>query len=176
MDDVFLHIPPPALVDTQEGGGQVRSTLTVLPMPSKRIVPASNLTPAQSHYVLGRLLRDGRVGQADVRRALDAMQNEIRNIEAQLAGLRAATGGTTSVRASQPVPVPIESGTPKPTRKRRRASRPASPEVRAARKLQGQYLGYMRQVPKTKRNHFKKLFAQKGRAAAVAAMKKLLGK
>jgi hypothetical protein len=47
---------------------------------------------------------------------------------------------------------------------------------KASQRLQGQYLGYMRQIAKAKRAIYKKISKEKGREEAIAAMKKALGK
>jgi hypothetical protein len=54
--------------------------------------------------------------------------------------------------------------------------RPVTPEVAASRKLQGAYLGRLRQIPEGDRKAFQDIAKTKGREAAVAAMKKRLGK
>jgi hypothetical protein len=60
--------------------------------------------------------------------------------------------------------------------RRRRSKQPLSPERAASQKLQGQYLGYIRQIPKTKRAVYQRISKMKGREEAIAAMKKALGK
>ena len=46
----------------------------------------------------------------------------------------------------------------------------------ASQKIQGQYLGFLRQIPKTARKRFQELAKTKGREAAIAEMRNKLGK
>lgn len=48
--------------------------------------------------------------------------------------------------------------------------------MRESRALQGQYIGLLRQVPKGNRKRFADIARTRGREAAVAALKKRLGK
>jgi hypothetical protein len=57
---------------------------------------------------------------------------------------------------------------------RRRKRRNISPEAHASHVLQGQYIFFMRQIPATKRERFKKIAKENGREAAIAEMKKIL--
>jgi len=51
-----------------------------------------------------------------------------------------------------------------------------TPKVIEARRVQGQYLGYLRQVPADEKERFRKLAREKGVPAAVEELKKRLGK
>jgi len=51
-----------------------------------------------------------------------------------------------------------------------------TPKVLAARKWQGQYMGYLRQVPAKEKAKFKGIAKQKGVPAAVGELRKRLGK
>ena len=55
-------------------------------------------------------------------------------------------------------------------------TRKLSAKTRASYQLQGQYLGYMRQIPERQRVKYKTMAKTEGRESAVAAMKKALGK
>jgi hypothetical protein len=48
--------------------------------------------------------------------------------------------------------------------------------VKASQQLPGQYLGYVRQIPKTQRAKFRNISQAQGREKAIAAMNKQLGK
>lgn len=123
-----------------------------------------SLTPRQALYILEKLIDDRTVSAADVRRHLAGMWQEMNFVEKRLSELR---GATAAVR--HPV------ARVKATIKRRRRRR-VSPEVAASQKLQGQYLGYMRQIPEGDRKRFQEIAKSKGREPAVLAMKKRLGK
>ena len=51
-----------------------------------------------------------------------------------------------------------------------------TPKALAARQLQGQYLGHLRQVPGDEKPKFKAVAKEQGVAAAVTELKKRLGK
>jgi hypothetical protein len=130
-------------------------------------------SPAHAAYILRRALADRKLTAADIRRYSASIQDEIAELESRLADLKEAvvgqvrkvwgraTGEVTTRRGRRPS-------------KRRRAT--VSPEIAASRKLQGQYLGFIRQIPASQRAGFKKMATQEGREKAVAAMKKRLGK
>ncbi len=99
-----------------------------------------NLTPNQSHYVLGTLLSQGKVRVSQVQKALRARFEEIRSLRERLASLESLydKGGRFPMR-----------------RARRRRGREAAPaprrrkmsrRVRALRRLQGKYMGFVRRL------------------------------
>jgi hypothetical protein len=51
-----------------------------------------------------------------------------------------------------------------------------TPEAQKSRALQGQYIGFLRQIPEGDRRRFQDIAKNQGREAAVAALKKRLGK
>ena len=127
-------------------------------------VPA--ITPNQARYILEKLIDERVVSAADVRRHLANMWQEMSFIEKRLSELRGLAGAAK--------PVSRVKGAVRSAAKR--ARRKVSPEVEASRKVQGQYLGYMRQIPEGDRRRFQDIAKSKGREAAIAAMKKRLGK
>lgn len=129
---------------------------------ARAMVPA--VTDAQAHYILEKLIDEGSVSAADVRRHLAAMWEEMSFIERRLADLRDLGGAARHpVRRVK-------------ARLRRRKLGSVSPEVARSRALQGQYIGLLRQVPEGDRKRFADIARSKGREAAVAALKKRLGK
>jgi len=128
-------------------------------------VPA--LTPQQARYILEKLIDEKVVSAADVRRHLAGMWQEMTFIEKRLSELRGIAG---NVR-----PVSRAKGAVRSAAKRIRR-RAVTPEVAASRKLQGANLGRLRQIPEGDRKTFQDIAKTKGREAAVAAMKKRLGK
>lgn len=60
----------------------------------------------------------------------------------------------------------------KPVRKRRRITS----AQRAARQLQGRYIGYLRQIPAARRGFYQQIYLARGVEAAIAALRADLGK
>ena len=128
-----------------------------------RLSKTLQLTPAQSHYVLGRLLEDRQVKSSTVSKLAGEMAGELEMLEARISMLRRLTGqAPPSIRAR--------------LAGRRKSTRAVSPEVMASRRLQGQYLGLIRQIPARGRKQFKRIAAEQGREAAVNALRKTLGR
>jgi hypothetical protein len=130
----------------------------------------ADITAAQAHYVLSRMISDKLVSKSDVARYLGSMQGEIKELEQRLAELRTMHGGggataPRSAKASAAAPAP-----------KARKKVKLTPQQRASRQLQGVYMSLIRQFPATKRAPFKKLGKEKGRQAAVEAMKSALNK
>ena len=129
-----------------------------------------NLTPGQSHYVLGVLLSQGRIREGHVRTALKSRDEEIRTLRERLASLEQlpAGGGRTPRgrrrRAARAA---------KPARRARRA--PLSPKVRALRRLQGKYMGYVRRLTATNKAKVRSVREKQGMGAAIK-MAQSLGK
>jgi O6-methylguanine-DNA--protein-cysteine methyltransferase len=131
-------------------------------MPRHATIPA--LTSSQARYVLEKLIDERKVTADDVKRHLAGMWQEMNFVEKRLSELR---GLTTSVHPVRKVKAAI---------KRVTKRRPVSPEVAASQKLQGRYLGYMRQIPEGDRKRFADIARTKGRESAIAALRKRLGK
>jgi hypothetical protein len=142
--------------------------------PSKQ----SHLSAHQAAFVLEKALADRKLSASDVKHYLSVMHDEISELEERLASLRSAAVEPVKHlvrRGAKAVTEAVTNLTGKASAPKKR-KKPVSPEVAASRQLQGQYLGYMRQIPKTKRASFQKISRTEGREAAVAAMKKALGK
>jgi hypothetical protein len=117
-----------------------------------------SLTPAQALYVLDRLIRERRITSAAVHSMVGDMDREVRELEQRLASLR----GLSSPPRSQV--------------RRRRSTKATSPETMASRRIQGQYLGLVRQIPATQRGKFKKIALEEGREAAIRQLRVALAK
>lgn len=130
---------------------------------------ADRLTPEQAMYVLDHALGEKKLNQNDVTRYLAASRREIAELEARLAQLR-RLGGARPQNA--PVAVEPEKAA-KPQGKKQAAP---SAKTLASRKVQGMYLAHIAQIPKKDRPKFKELAKKEGRDAAIAAMRKALGK
>jgi O6-methylguanine-DNA--protein-cysteine methyltransferase len=129
----------------------------------------TSFSAGQAQYILEHAISDRKLSSADVNRYLSSMRAEISALEQRIARLKDAV--------VQPVKRVIEHAQAGIKVRKTRARRKAlSAERIASQKLQGQYLGYLRQVPDGQRNRFKTLAKDQGREKAVAAMKKQLGK
>jgi hypothetical protein len=126
-------------------------------------VPA--LTPSQAKYILEKLIDEGAASADDVRRLLAGMWQEMSFLEKRIAELRGMTGSVHPVRR-------VKSAVRRISKRRRKVS----PEVAASQRIQGQYLGYMRQIPEGDRKRFADIAKTKGREAAIIALRKRLGK
>lgn len=128
-------------------------------------VPALN--GSQALYILGKLIDERSVSAADIRRHLAGMWSEMSVLEKRIAELRGMVGSLHPVRSAKKVVKRVVA----------RAQRAAkTPEAAASRKLQGQYIAYIRQIPKRGRKRFAQIAKKDGREAAITAMKKELGK
>ena len=134
-------------------------------MPRRAELPA--LTGGQATYILEKLIDEGSVTAADVRRHLGGMWQEMNALEKRVAELRAMAGSVHPVRAAK-------KAARKVVARAKRAAKP--PEAAASRRLQGQYIAYIRQVPKMQRRRFAAIAKKDGREAAITAIKKHLGK
>lgn len=133
-----------------------------------RRAQAPSLTSGEARYVLEKLIDEGKVSARDVREHVASMWEEMNFIERRLSELRGTTVGRT-------VAHPVRS-VKRAAKKIAKKTRNLSAKTRASYQLQGQYLGYMRQIPERQRAKFKKMAKADGRENAVAAMKKVLGK
>jgi hypothetical protein len=133
-------------------------------MPKRPTVPP--LTTSQTRYVLEKLIDEGKVTAADVRRHVGGMWREMNSLERRLAELRAML---------QPMRHPVRT-LKKAAKSLAKAKRNISSKGRASYRLQGQYVAHIRQIPERERARFKKLAKHEGREKAVAEMKKRLGK
>jgi len=133
-------------------------------MPKQTTAPP--LTSSQTRYVLEKLIDEGKVTAADVRRHIAGMWSEMSVLEKRLAELRAMV---------EPVKHPMRA-IKRIAKKLTRAKRTVSAKGRASYRLQGQYVSHIRQIPARERARFKRIATQDGREKAIAEMKKRLGK
>ena len=130
-------------------------------------IPALDLA-----YAVERLVAAGKTTKNEVLRLASERSDRIRVLEAELASLKSGAG--TNGKAAARTAATTAGGVRVLMRKDgRRFTRTA--KVAVARKLQGQYLGRLRQVPKSEKDKFKKIANEQGVAAAVAALNKRLG-
>lgn len=140
--------------------------------PRKR---SHDITPGQASYVLQRLIGDRRINRNDVHRYVNDMRREIGELEERLKSLKEATGGAirSAVRALTPGGRRGRPAGAAPARRRRAR---ITPEQLASRKLQGRYLGLIRQIPASRRAQYQRIAKDKGREAAIKEMQTALHK
>jgi hypothetical protein len=119
-----------------------------------------NLTAADAKAILQDLIRQGRVLAGDISRS-----REIRKLEERLEALR---GGVRRGRRAGVQRAAAAGG-------KRRRSRITAQQL-ASRKLQGRYLGLIRQIPASQRGRYAKVAKDKGREAAIKEMQGALNR
>lgn len=129
------------------------------------------LSDSQAHYVLNALVLEGKVRAAQVRNVLENREREIRALRERLAALeklspsgalRIPRGGRAARRSA--------SGKARARRVR------MSPRVRALRKLQGKYMGYVRRLKPADKNRVRSVREKQGMGAAIRLARSLGGK
>jgi hypothetical protein len=116
------------------------------------------MTPAESHYVLQSLMSRGRIRQNQVQAVLNGRTKEIANLRERLAALEGMPGGR-SRRGGR-----TAAKTPRVVRRRRVA---ISPKVRALRRLQGKYMGYVRRLKPAEKARVRAVREKEGMQAAI---------
>ena len=116
------------------------------------------MTPAESHYVLQSLMSQGRVRLNQVKAVLNGRSREIADLRERLASLEGLGGGGSRRRGRQ------AAGAARPTPKRRVA---ISPKVRALRRLQGKYMGYVRRLKPAEKARVRTVREKQGMQAAI---------
>ncbi len=123
------------------------------------------LSPDQSHYVLGVLRSQGKIRDASVAKVLKGRGEEIRRLKERLAAL--------------------EGLSPAPARARRRRGRVGraaarvrravrmSPRVRRLRQLQGKYMGYVRRLKQADKARVRAVREKQDIEAAIRLAKSL---
>jgi len=130
---------------------------------AKRINPKKELTPAQAKYILQMMFDDRRITFADVDRYMRRMKDEIEQLEERLKSLRPSRS-SQGARAAATAPTR--------SRRSRRRSAASSGALLASRQLQAEYIRTIKTFPKQARTKYKEITRNKGREAALAAMKK----
>jgi len=110
------------------------------------------------------MLDDRKVTRRDVAAYLGMMEKEINDLEKRLQSLRSLKEGGSNDKS-------------RPSKGRADGGRKSkvTAQQKASRKLQGVYMSMLRRIPKNKRAQYKTLATEKGRQAAVDAMKAALG-
>jgi len=115
------------------------------------------MTPAESHYVLQSLMSQGRVRQNQVQAVLNGRSKEIADLRERLASLEGMRGGGSRRRGRQA----------KSTRSTKRRRVAISPKVRALRRLQGKYMGYVRRLKLAEKARVRAVREKEGIQAAI---------
>jgi len=115
------------------------------------------MTPAESHYVLQSLMSQGRVRQNQVQAVLNGRSKEIADLRERLASLEGMRGGGSRRRGRQA----------KSTRSTKRRRVAISPKVRALRRLQGKYMGYVRRLKLAEKARVRAVREKEGMQAAI---------
>ena len=127
-------------------------------------------SPSQAHYALNVLISQGRLRIAQIRKALKTREKEIRSLRERLAALEQFSAAAPS-RAGR-----------KPGRPARAARKPRvrrvkmSPRVRALRKLQGKYMGYVRRLKPAEKARVRSVREKQGIEEAIRLAKSVAAK
>lgn len=124
------------------------------------------LTPSEAHYVLTRLLEEGRIRARHVADVLKARSREIEALRERLASLESM--GEARPRRGRPPGRSSGNGAPR--------RRNLSPKVRALRKLQGRYMGLVRRLKPAEKAKVKDVREKQGLPAAIRLAASLSGR
>jgi hypothetical protein len=117
------------------------------------------MTPSEAQYALQRLISQGKLREAQVRAVLNGRSQEIAALREQLAALEGIDG-----RGSRRGARRTSRGKRAPARRRRVA---ISPKVRALRRLQGKYMGYVRRLKPAEKARVRAVREKEGMQAAI---------
>lgn len=115
------------------------------------------MTPSESQYVLQTLISQGRIRENQVRAVLNGRAKEIAELRERLAALEGMDGGGSRRRRKGVA----NRG---PARRRRVA---ISSKVRALRRLQGKYMGYVRRLKAAEKSRVRTVREKQGMQAAI---------
>lgn len=127
------------------------------------------LNPNQSHYALGVLISQGKIREAQVKKALKGRDEEIRSLRERLNALEQISPAGTA-RARRRRGRPAGATAPKP---RVRRGIQMSPRVRALRQQQGKYMGYVRRLKTAEKARVRSVREKQGMEAAIRLAKSL---
>lgn len=113
------------------------------------------MTPAESHYVLQTLLSQGKVRQSQINAVLGGRTKEIASLRERLAALEGIPGGGRGKARRV--------GKGRPARRNVKIS----PKVRALRRLQGKYMGYVRRLKAADKTRVREVREKQGMQAAI---------
>lgn len=140
----------------------------------------TRLTPDQAHYVLTTLVAQRKLRQTQIDQALRNRDNEIRSLRERLASLEGMSDGASSSsrgrgrRARGGRATSGSGGSAAASRPIRR--RKMSPKVRALRRLQGKYMGFVRGLKPAEKARVRAVREKQGMGAAIQLASSLAGK
>jgi hypothetical protein len=126
--------------------------------------------------VVERAKTDRRLTDRIIEGYLRDLQEEIRDLETRLQLLRGAAAQKLPIRATSPQNARRAAPVGGTRERSAAAGGRASAKNTTSRKLQGQYIGFLRQLPRKDRPKYQELARTKGREIAIAAIRKALGK
>jgi len=124
------------------------------------------LTPTQSHYVLSSLIERGRIRPSQIQAVLQEREREIATLRERLASLERLDGASPRGAARK-------SG--KGARPQRRRLK-MSPKVRALRRLQGKYMGYVRRLKPAEKARVRAVREKQGMEPAIRMASSLVAR
>jgi len=125
-------------------------------------------SPSQAHYALNVLMSQGKLKVAHIRKALKNREQEIRSLRERLAALEQFSPGGSGARAGR------RPGRPARAARKKRVRRiKMSPRVRALRKLQGKYMGFVRRLKPAEKTRVRAMREKQGMAAAIRLARSL---
>ena len=142
------------------------------------------IPPAEAVFILEAMVLDGNVSTSTLDEYRARYVSEIHTLEARLARLKdlAMPAVTTAIGAAVAAAAPAVARAVRGRRAKKvaarigRAVKGVTPERILSRKLQGRYLGLMRQIPKTvvKQRFGKDAIKESGKEAVITEMEKYL--
>ena len=127
-------------------------------------------SPTQAHYALNVLMSQGKLRIAHIRKALKKREQEIKSLRDRLSALELLSPDKPARAGRRP-------GRPaRPARKTRARRIKISPRVRALRKLQGKYMGYVRRLKPAEKARVRSVREKQGIEAAIRMAKSLAAK
>lgn len=135
-----------------------------------------NYTAAQLQYIVERALAEKRLTPTAITGYLRQLDEEIRDLEQRLQLLRGAASARVPLAAKGSKTRQDAMERPKPALPRPKRAARASAKNTSSQKLQGQYIGFLRQLPLRDRPKYQELARKHGREQAIAAIRKVLGK
>ncbi len=123
------------------------------------------LSPDQSHYVLGVLRSQGKIRDASVAKVLKGRGEEIRRLKERLAALEGLSSAPARARRRR-------GRVGRAAARVRRAVR-MSPRVRRLRQLQGKYMGYVRRLKQADKARVRAVREKQDIEAAIRLAKSL---
>ena len=120
------------------------------------------LNPSQSHYVLSLWMSQGKIRAGQIRKALQSRDQEIRMLREKLAALEQLSPSSSPSRGRS-----RRGRGGRRTAVRRRTRRALSPKVRALRRQQGKYMGYVRRLKPAEKARVRAVREKQGMNAAI---------